>query len=139
MVTRGDGAPEILGRRVPAGREGGGDFTYSVVDAPAPEGAGERRGDRRLRMRLHDGVLSQGSGRAIVDCRICDQSSTGAKLQLHADRALPPSFLLTDNARRIRFRAVLVWQNGREAGVRLEALAPAPAASTAAAPRPFFR
>ncbi len=122
MTTR-DLTKEVLGRRVDRGERVQGEFTYSVVElAPAGWAGIERRGDKRLRTRLRDAVIGERKHRAIAGCRIKDRSRSGARLQLEKDRPLPKSFVLTDGAARSLFRADLVWQVGRDAGVRLTAL-----------------
>ena len=114
---------EVLGRRVAPDEAAPGEFTYSVVEvAPAAPTGRERRGDKRLRTRLRDGIIGERKHRTIADCRIRDRSHGGARLQLDADRPLPKSFVLTDGAARSLYRADLVWQHGRDAGVRLTAL-----------------
>ncbi len=119
MTTR-----EVLGRRVAPGEAARGEFTYSVVAvAPAGWTGVERRGDRRLRTRLRDGLIGERKHRIIADCRIKDRSRGGARLQLDKDRPLPKSFVLTDCAARSLYRADLVWQVGRDAGVKLTILA----------------
>ncbi len=125
MGVRSDGPPrDVIGRRVPSGHGRSEDFTYTVVTAEPQtrSTAGEQRGDRRVRTRLHDGVIAEQRGRAIVDCRIRDRSRTGARLQLDQDLPLPRSFLLTDVACRAQFSATLIWQVGRDAGVKLKPL-----------------
>ena len=113
----------MLGRRVAPGEALHGEFTYSVVEVAPPGWAGlDRRGDKRLRTRLRDGIIGERKHRTIVECRIRDRSRGGARLQLDKDRPLPKSFVLTDGAARSLYRADLVWQVGRDAGVRLTAL-----------------
>lgn len=131
--NRPDRQHEVVGRRVPAGNSRLDDFTYSVVEMPA-----ERRGPRRSRTRLREGLLSERPGRPPIQCRILDQSTTGAKLQLHDEHPLPRSFLLNDAAQQAQFRATLVWQKGRDAGVRLEAIVREDAGRPEPK-RPFFR
>jgi hypothetical protein len=114
---------EVIGRRIGAGALPSHDFFYSVTEAvPAGDLArhGDRRGEKRLKTRLRDGVVAE--RRVLVDCRIRDKSRTGARLQLEAERPLPRVFVLTDPASRARYSATLIWQVGREAGVRLRAL-----------------
>ena len=114
---------EVTGRRVAPGERARGEFTYSVVDvAPAGWAGTERRGDKRLRTRLRDGLIGERKHRPIVDCRIKDRSRSGARLQLDKDRPLPKSFVLTDGAARSLYRADLIWQVGRDAGVKLTEL-----------------
>lgn len=114
---------EVLARRVAAGTTAAGEFTYSVVAlAPASWSGLERRGDKRLRTRLRDGIIGERKHRSIVDCRISDRSPDGARLRLDGDRRLPHRFVLTDGAARSLYRADLVWQTGRDAGVRLTPL-----------------
>ena len=112
---------DVTGRRVTPGEERSDDFVYTVIVAepPARPGPREQRQDRRVRTRLHDGIIAERAGRALVDCRIRDRSRTGARLQLDKDRPLPRSFLLTDVACRSQFWATLMWQVGRDAGVKL--------------------
>ena len=131
----------VEGRRIAAGTISLDDFTYSIVEAeprPVPKrrpavidpipgatrGATtkERRGENRTRTRLRDGVLAEGRGRVLCDCQIRDRSKRGARLQLDSDTPLPQRFLLADPASKTRFRAALVWQDGRDAGVRLAAV-----------------
>lgn len=106
---------DVAARRVAAGDAVLGDFTYSVVE-PA---AGERRVEQRLRTRLRDAVVGMRRGHVLVECRIRDRSRGGARLRLDAPCALPRMFLLTDAASRARYHALLVWQRGCDAGVRL--------------------
>ena len=117
--------PTVTARRVPPGARPGEDFTYSVIAVEAPAGAAgagardERRADGRVRTRLRDATLVEGRGRVLMDCRIRDKSRRGARLQLDGDRPLPPVFLLSEPATGTCYRATLVWQKGRDAGVRL--------------------
>ena len=106
---------DVTGRRIAAGSSTIDDFTYCVVE-PAP---GDRRGDRRSRTRLRDGIVGERRGHVLVDCRIRDLSKRGARLRLDEDRPLPRTFLLTDSASRARYWAILVWQVARDAGVKL--------------------
>ena len=110
---------DVTGRRVEPGQQRSDEFFYTVVVAEAPARAREQRRDRRVRTRLHEGVIAERPGRVLVDCRIRDRSRTGARLQLDKDRPLPRSFLLTDAACRSQFQATLMWQVGRDAGVKL--------------------
>ena len=122
-MTIREPSPEVLGRRVVPGEATRGEFTYSVVEVgPVGRGGIERRGDKRLRTRLRDGHIGARKHRIIADCRIKDRSEGGARLQLDKDRLLPNSFFLTDSAARSLYRADLIWQVGREAGVRLTLL-----------------
>ncbi len=108
---------QVLGRRVAPGQGNKGDFTYTVVEI-APRSGGEQRNDRRIPTRLHEGVIAE-RGRPVVDCRIRDRSREGARLQLDKQRPLPRTFLLTDTASRGRFWATVMWQKGRDVGVKL--------------------
>ena len=114
-------SPTFDGKRVTAGTAAHGEFTYSIVDTTpvAPQQGGERRHEDRQRTRLRDGVLAEGRGRVVGDCRIGNRSKRGARLQLDKERPLPKSFLLTDPASHASFRATLIWQRGRDAGVKL--------------------
>lgn len=111
---------EVAARRVAVGDATLGDFTYTVVE-PA---AGERRGEQRLRTRLRDATLGMRRGHILVECRIRDRSRGGARLRLDRPCALPRMFLMTDAASRARYHALLVWQNGCDAGVRLTPVPP---------------
>ena len=138
-------APGITARRVTPGARLDGEFTYSVVvvapaskssasqscasksseskssesKSPASQAGGERRADGRMRTRLRDATLAEGRGRVLMGCRIRDKSRHGARLHLDKDRPLPKVFLLSDPAAKTCYRATLVWQAGRDAGVRL--------------------
>ena len=130
-MSEADAAPIVTARRVPPGARPNEDFTYSVVligaRAKVPAKAsvdrvtGERRTDGRTRTRLRDAVLGEGRGRVLMECRIRDRSRHGARLQLDKDRPLPRAFLLSDPAAGTCYRARLIWQAGRDAGVRLTA------------------
>ncbi len=111
---------EVAARRIAAGEALRGDFTYSVVE-PA---AGERRLEHRLRTRLRDATLGMRRGHVLVECRIRDRSRGGARLRLDAPCALPRMFLLIDAGSRARYHALLVWQHGCDAGVRLTPVPP---------------
>ena len=123
-MTRSEGpiTREIVSRRVRPGESALGEFTYSVVETNLPVGR-DRRAHRRISSRLQEGLLAEGRGRVLVDCRIRDRSRNGAKLQLNVNRPLPPAFLLTDAASQTQFWATLMWQVGLEAGVRLVPIA----------------
>ncbi len=122
-MTTSEPTHEELGRLVAPGERARGEFTYSVVEmAPAGWAGIERRSDKRLRTRLRDGLIGERKHRPIADCRIKDRSRSGARLQLDKDRPLPKSFVLTDGAARSLYRADLVWQVGRDAGVKLTEL-----------------
>lgn len=122
MIGPTDHAPghDEIGRRVPAGMATRGEFTYSVVEtAVVPKARGDRRGERRTRSRLREGLVAERRGRVLVECRIRDLSKRGARLQLDKDRPLPKVFLLTEAGTRRAFWATLAWQVGRDAGVKL--------------------
>ena len=112
---------DVQGRRVRAGDAAGGDFTYFVVETAASDRPprNERRSGRRMRTRLHQGLIAERTGGLVTDCLIRDQTSQGARLQLDKHRALPRTFLLTDTATRKQVRVALIWQVGRNAGVRI--------------------
>lgn len=114
------GHREVVGRRVAPGAVPRDEFTYSIVDpAPSAKRAGDRRDDARRRTHLRDGMVAERRGRVLTDCLIRDRSRLGARLRLDKDRPLPAVFLLTDAAADTRYWATLVWQTGRDAGVRL--------------------
>ena len=117
---------DVQGRRVRAGDAARSDFTYFVVEIPASDRPptnhppmNERRSGRRMRTRLHQGLIAERTGGPVIDCLIRDQTSHGARLQLDKHRPLPRTFLLTDTATRKQVRVALVWQVGRNAGVRI--------------------
>ena len=98
-------------------------FTYSIIDtAESKITLLDKRDDERMRTRLRGGLVSNEQNRVITDCLIQDRSRSGARLRLAQDRPLPRRFLLSDEASQSRFWARLVWQKGREAGVKLVAL-----------------
>ena len=120
----------VTATRTGSGRDGdGGDFTYYVVASEASTGeargpagrpaGGERRAGGRIRTRLRDATLSEARGRVLAECRIRDRSRHGAKLELDKACPLPRTFVLRDPAAGTSHRATLIWQKGREAGVRL--------------------
>ena len=111
------GGRDVIGRRVGAGHATAGECPNPGVTALAPTPTGARRADRRIRTRLRDGIVAPGRG--LINVVIRDRSGAGARLQLNEDVRLPPVFLLTDTALRARFRARLMWQAGRDAGVKL--------------------
>ncbi len=116
--------PAVEGRRLRPGEgpnAATGEFTYSVVAATWT--GHERRVAKRWRTRLRDGLIGERKHRVLADCRITERSRLGARLRLDTAHALPARFVLTDGAAREMFRAELVWQRGREAGVRLTPLA----------------
>jgi hypothetical protein len=111
---------EQIGRKVATGTRGRSDFTYSIIETgPSRHRQGERRGEYRTRSRLREGLLADRPGRVLVECRIRNLSKRGARLHLERDRPLPRAFLLTEGGTRRTFRALLAWQIGRDAGVRL--------------------
>ena len=98
-------------------------FTYSIIEtAERKITLLDKRDDDRMRTRLRGGLVSDGQNKVIADCLIQDRSPGGARLRLAQDRPLPRRFLLSDEASQSRFWARLVWQKGREAGVKLVAL-----------------
>lgn len=111
---------EVVGRRVAPGSGPSRDFTYSVVEPTGPARAGgERRGERRIASHLREANASEARGRPIVDCRIRNLSRGGARLQLDHERPLPRSFMLREPGTGRCFLARLIWQRGRDAGVKL--------------------
>ena len=98
-------------------------FTYSIIEtSDRTVTLLDKRDTERLRTRLRGGVVSDGRDRIIADCLIQDRSRSGARLRLSRDRPLPRRFLLSDEGSQNRFWAQLVWQKGRDAGVKLVAL-----------------
>ena len=120
-MTSGAGRPHVeVAVRVGATKAAPtGDFTYSIVETDLRRPSGDRRCERRFRTRLREAIVAERRGPAIVDCRVRDLTKGGARLHLDSDRPLPRAFLLTEATSRRAFRATLVWQNGRDAGVRL--------------------
>lgn len=116
----------VLGRRLRQGEIAPSDFTYTVVEANIPEPARwdgqDRRVGKRVRSRLREAVIGERKSRPLVDCRITNRSKSGARLRLVEDWPLPQSFVLSDGASCCCFYAVLVWQIGADAGVKLVAI-----------------
>jgi hypothetical protein len=121
-------APIYIGRKIAPGTAGESlrsEFTYSVIAPVAtakPIGdkpIGDKRRTGRARTHLRGGHLSDRRDVVITECLIADRSRTGARLRLALDRPLPKSFVLWDDVGRVRMRAELAWQKGRDAGVRL--------------------
>jgi hypothetical protein len=112
---------EETGRKVTTGPRIRTDFTYSIIETgPSRSGRGaERRGEDRVRSRLREGAVIDRPGRVLAECRIRDLSKRGARLHLEKDVPLPRAFLLTEGGTRRTYRALLAWQVGRDAGVRL--------------------
>jgi hypothetical protein len=112
-----------IGRKVAPGAASRGEFTYSVIEPAARQKAaasGERRGEGRTRSRLREGQVAERPGKILVECRIRDLSKRGARLQLDKDRPLPKAFLLNEAGTDRTYWAVLAWQVGRDAGVKLK-------------------
>lgn len=109
-------AHDVVGRRVAAGQLAKDDFTYTVVEVSRK---GERRAEGRVRTHLREGSVKESRGRHIVECRIRELSRKGARLQLDRERPLPKTFLLREAGTESTYMATLIWQMGRDAGVRI--------------------
>jgi len=93
-----------------------------------PEGKRtEQRGDAREPLRLRSAKLLDARYRFLCECRICDRSSTGLRLALTRNVALPPRLAVhIDETSEVR-DANVIWRRGPTVGIRLREVAPADA------------
>jgi hypothetical protein len=78
----------------------------------------EQRHGKRWPARLRSARLFDSSGRLLVECRVLDLSSTGARLQPQSDRPLPLELLYRAGSDEGFRAAELVWIRHREIGIR---------------------
>ena len=72
----------------------------------------------RRRTRLRPVKLASLSRRFLDDGMIYDRSSGGARIRRGSDRPLPPRLLVLDEVEMRLSPVAIVWQAGRELGVR---------------------
>ena len=114
------------------GRGDDGAVTYSVNPLPAtsPKTApapAEKRNDQRRRTRLRAGKILDFANRFLIDVAIVDRSSTGLRLRLAKDSAIPEVFRLFDEETQVILAARLVWRRQALIGARLDPGGPLPA------------
>jgi hypothetical protein len=77
----------------------------------------ERRKVRRRRSYL-GGRIVFNNGMSTIDCLIRDISPEGARLVVHDAYAIPDRFELLITVRGERFKAMKVWRDPGDAGIR---------------------
>src|ERR1700761_4710532 len=87
---------------------------HVVPKAPAQN---ERRPKPRRRVLLA-GKVSYFDGAHEFACSIRDISDTGAKIALPKGQPIPKTIALANLTARVLYKAEVVWNNGRDAGVR---------------------
>lgn len=75
----------------------------------------DRRQEPRLAAKARGLIVSPGLE---LPCLIVDQSSSGVRLRLDRNLALPNRILLIDMAQASAVEADVVWRKGQEAGVK---------------------
>ena len=96
---------------------------------PRQDDSENRRSERRRRVLKEARVILNGRF-SVIDAMARDISRRGCRLRLHHAFRLPPDFLIAFPSVGAERPAMLVWQKGREAGVKF--LDPEP-------PAPFLR
>lgn len=86
------------------------------MDTPKPPLA-ERRPKPRKRV-LYGGRVSYFEGQKHFDCSIRDLSESGARISLKPGMPIPSSVYLIDTRNRMVHEANVVWNSGREAGLK---------------------
>ena len=76
----------------------------------------DRRGAPRIAVSL-DARLIYNAGRASLDCRIVDLSTTGAKLDVDERLLVPPYFDLAIDSQGVVHSGRMAWRAGRGVGV----------------------
>ncbi len=105
-----------------------GIVTYSVQPIPkASPASAEKRRDQRRRTRLRAGKILDFANRFLIDVAIVDRSSTGLRLRLARDSAIPEVFRLFDEETQLIVGAHLVWRRQALIGARLDPGGPLPA------------
>ncbi|NDW04865.1 PilZ domain-containing protein [Jiella pacifica] len=74
--------------------------------------------EARRRTRLRPVKLAGLSRRFLDDGMLYDRSRSGARIRRGSDRPLPPRFFVLDEVEMRLSPVVIVWQAGREIGVR---------------------
>ncbi len=116
-------------RRFWRGRKEAALVTYSVLPPVAPL-SNEKRKDQRRRTRLRSGKIVDRANRFLIEAAILDRSSSGLRLRLGRDCAIPESFHLFDDETELVFAARIVWRRQALVGARIE-----PGGPVAATPR----
>ena len=98
--------------------------TYSVVPSPEPEQV-EKRRCRRRRTRLRSGKILDGANRFLVEATILDRSSSGLRLRLAKDCAIPQHFRLFDDETELILIARIVWRRQALIGAQIDPSGPA--------------
>ena len=104
-----------------------GEVAYWVVAAEARGGETKRveqRGRARERIRLRSAKLLDGRYRFICECRICDRSSRGLRLELVRNIGVPARLSVYIDETGEVWNAKVVWRRGPVVGVRLYDAAP---------------
>jgi hypothetical protein len=87
------------------------------MTAPEPPPLVERRPKPRKRV-VFGGHVSYSDGAYHFGCTIRDLSETGARISLKPGQPMPSSVHLIDTRNRVVHESKVVWNNGREAGLR---------------------
>ena len=121
---KGAGRPAAVleGRRL-AGPGGilPGECTYTVIDAPRPAAASDKRRRPRQRTRLRTGKILDRDGLFLTECLIYDRSDSGGRLRLPAGVVLTGPIQLFEDQSATLLQADIVWRMEREVGVRFRA------------------
>lgn len=83
-----------------------------------PKGTSERRGAVRLR-RLKSAKIIFNDSASVIDCRIRDLSTTGARLDCESAFACPKEMILEDSDGN-RVACEVVWTSETQLGVRFK-------------------
>lgn len=114
----GHPAPVIDAQRVgPGAASVTGGFTFTVIEAP-PEPSDRRRAPRQ-RTRLRSGKIVDLKGRFLTECLWHDLSRRGGRLRVPTGCVLPDAIQVYDDQTGELYRASVLWQREREAGVAL--------------------
>jgi hypothetical protein len=98
--------------------------TYSV--APSPEsGQTDKRRCRRRRTRLRSGKILDDANRFLIEASILDRSSSGLRLRLAKDCAIPQNFRLFDDETELILIARIVWRRQALIGAQIDPSGPA--------------
>ncbi len=79
--------------------------------------AEDRRGETRRRVLKHARVVFNGRV-STIDVTVRDISMGGCRIRLHHALRLPSTFMVVFPSGGVERPAILMWQNGREAGVK---------------------
>lgn len=118
----------LEGRRLagPGGGVPAGECTYTIIDAPRPATAGDKRRRPRQRTRLRTGKILDRDGHFLTECLIYDRSDGGGRLRLPAGIVLTASIQLYEDQSATLLQADIVWRMEREVGVRFRAAVSTP-------------